>query len=128
LLAFDYEADFDSNTNLMNEAKSKIKTIEVTHAVRSSKMNGLKIKRKQAIGFLDGELLATGKTMPEVINNVLAKIDLNNCEIITIYYGADVEPDAADEISAGIREQHPRLQVEVVKGGQPHYDYIMSVE
>jgi len=128
LLAFDYEADLETNTRLMTEAKAKVKTIGVTHAVRSTQLKGLKIKKKQAIGFLDGELLAAGNTIIEVINSILGKLDLGVGEIITIYYGADAKPDEAEQISASIREQYPHLQVEVIQGGQSHYDYIVSVE
>ncbi len=128
LLAFDYEADFETNAQLMNKAKSAVKTIEITRAVRSTKLGGLNIKKKQVIGLLDGDLLAAGNDTAEVLNKMLAKLNLNETEVITIYYGADTEPTEAEQVSVTIREQHPQLQVEVVRGGQPHYDYIVSVE
>ena len=64
----------------------------------------------------------------DVINQVLAKLDLDKAEVVTIYYGADAESAEAEQISASIREQHPQLQIEVIRGGQPHYSYIISVE
>jgi len=48
--------------------------------------------------------------------------------VVTIYYGADTEAEKAEQVGANVRKQHPHLQVEVVQGGQPHYDYIISVE
>jgi len=128
LLAFDYEADLRTNTQLMEEAKSTVRSIEVTRAIRSTKLNGRKIKRKQAIGFLDGDLVAVGDTATSILNEVLAKLDLDKAEVITIYYGADTEPAEAEQVSITICHQHPQLQVEVVKGGQPHYNFIVSVE
>lgn len=128
LLAFDYEADFETNTRLMDKSRASVKAIEVTRAVRSTKLGGLSIKKKQAIGFLDGELLAAGGNATDVLNEVLAKLDLDKAEVITIYYGADTKPAEAEQVDASIREQHPQLQVEVVGGGQPHYNYIVSVE
>jgi hypothetical protein len=128
LLAFDYEADLETNTRLMREAKLAIKSVEVTRAVRSTQLNGLKIQKNQAIGLLDGDLLAAGKNTLDILNKILAKLDLKRTEIITIYYGADTEPTEAEQMSISIREQHPQLQVEVVRGGQPHYDYIVSIE
>ena len=128
LLAIDYEADLKTNSKLMKKAKSAVKSIEITRAVRSAKLDGLSIKKKQAIGFLDGNLIAVGDNTSDVLNEVLAKANLNNAEIITLYYGADTKPDEAEQVSAGIREQHPQLQVEVVRGGQPHYNYIVSIE
>ncbi len=128
LLAFDYEADFETNAQLMNKAKSAVKTIEITRAIRSTRLGGLNIKKKQAIGLLDGDLLAAGNDTAEVLNKMLDELNLNEAEVITIYYGADTEPAEAEQVSVTIREQHPQLQVEVVRGGQPHYNYIVSIE
>ena len=112
----------------MNRAKSQVRTIEITRAVRSTRLGGLSIKKKQPIGFLDGDLVAVSDKISEVLDQVLAKLDLDGVDVITIYYGADTKSDEAEQLSATIREQHSNLQVEVVRGGQPHYDYIISVE
>jgi len=128
LLSFDYEADFETNVQLMKEAKSAVKTIEITRAIRSAHLDGLSIKKRQAIGLLDGELLAAGNNTIDTLNKILAKLDLRKSEIITIYYGADTELAEAEKVNSSIREQYPHLQVEVVKGGQPHYNYIISIE
>ena len=128
LLAFDYEADFETNTSIMTEALSTVKSVEVTRAVRSAKLNGLSIKKKQAIGFLDGALIAVGDKTADVVNGVLDKADLGKADIVTIYYGADTKEGEAEEINKNISVQYPNLQVEVVNGGQPHYEYIISIE
>jgi len=128
LLAFDYEADLETNTQIMKKATSQVKTIEITRAVRSTQLGGLKIKKKQAIGLLDGDLVAVGDNTTDVLNDILARLDLDKAEVITIYYGADTESAEAEQISTSIREQHPQLQIEVVRGGQPHYNYIVSIE
>jgi len=128
LLAFDYEADFETNAQIMDKAKLAAKTIEVTRAVRSTQLGGLKIQKNQAIGLLDGDLLVAGNDTIEVLNKMLAELNLNKAEVITIYYGADTKPTEAEQVSISIREQHPQLQVEVVRGGQPHYNYIVSIE
>ena len=128
LLAFDYEAELEANTQLMNKAKSQVATIEVTRAVRSTHLNGLNIKKKQAIALLDGELLVAGNNTIDILKKMLAKLDLTKTEVMTIYYGADTESTEAEQVSATIHELHPQLQVEVVRGGQPHYNYIISIE
>ncbi|MFC1902191.1 DAK2 domain-containing protein [Chloroflexota bacterium] len=128
LLAFDYEADMNTNAQIMEKALSSVRSIEITRAVRSAKVNGLKIKRKQAIGLLDGDLVAVGDSNIDVVNQVLGKLGLDKAEVVTIYYGADTEPDEAEQVSAGICERHPHLQTEVIHGGQPHYSYVISVE
>jgi len=128
LLALDYEADLKANTQLMTKAKSQVKTIELTRAARSTRLGGLSIKKNQPIGFLDGDLVAVGDKMTKVLNEVLARLNLDEAAVVTIYYGADTRPTEAEQVSASIHEQHPQLQVEVVRGGQPHYNYIISVE
>ena len=128
LLAFDYEADLKTNALNMDKAKSAVKSIEVTRAVRSTRLGGLDIKKKQAIGFLDGDLVVVADKIDEVLTEALARVNLNETEVVTIYYGADTTPAEAEQVGAAIREQHPQLQVEVVQGGQPHYNYIVSVE
>ena len=128
LLAFDYEADFETNAEIMDKAKSAVKTIEITRAVRSTQLGELKIKKNQDIGLLDGDLLATGNDTVEVLNKMLVKLGLNEAEVVTVYYGANTKPAEAELISASIHEQYSHLQVEVVRGGQPHYSYIISIE
>ena len=88
----------------------------------------MRIRKKQAIGLLDGELLAAGNNTIDILNKMLSKLDLTKTEVVTIYYGADTESAEAEQISVSVREQHPHLQVEVVRGGQPHYNYIISIE
>jgi dihydroxyacetone kinase-like predicted kinase len=128
LLAFDYEANLATNTQIMKKAVSTVSSIEITRAVRSTKMGELKIKKKQPIGFLGGTLVATGNSSLEVLSQTLSKADLGKAEVITIYYGADTETTEAEQAGSLIREQYPQLQIEVVRGGQPHYNYLVSIE
>jgi DAK2 domain fusion protein YloV len=128
LLAFDYEADFKANAEIMEKALASVRTIEITRSVRATKINGLRIRRKQPIGLLDGELIAVGDTDLEVVNQLFSRIDTDEAEVVTIYYGAETEAAETEKISANITSQYPRLQVEVIRGGQPHYSYIISVE
>jgi hypothetical protein len=128
LLAFDYEAEFETNVSIMTEALPTVKSIEITRAVRSTRLNGLAIKKKQAIGFLDGALMAVGDKTTDVVGDTLNRAELKKADVVTIYYGADASEAEAKEINNKISLQYPELQVEVVNGGQPHYEYIISVE
>jgi DAK2 domain fusion protein YloV len=128
LLAFDYEADFDTNATLMAEATKTVTTIEITRATRSTKLNGLVIKKKQAIGLIDGHILGVEDKPSDVLNVLMARIDLGKKEVITIYFGSDTQEKEAEQVAGSVREAFPNLQVEVVNGGQPHYNYIVSAE
>jgi len=128
LLAFDYEADFKANVDIMEKALPSVKTIEVTKSVRATRINGLKIKRRQPIGLLDDELIAAGNTDLDVISKILGKLDMKQAEVVTIYYGEDITAEEAENIDTSITEQYSNLQVELIKGNQPHYSYILSIE
>ncbi len=128
LLAFDYEADLETNTRLMERVIPAVKSVEICRAVRSTKLNGFDIKKKQAMGLVDDELVAVSDSTPEVASEVLAKLDLAKAEVITVYYGADTKAVEAEQLSSTIREKYPHLQVELVRGDQPHYNDIISVE
>jgi len=128
LLAFDYEAEFNTNSEIMEKALSSVKTIEITRSIRATKINGLKIKRKQPIGLLDGELIAVGDTNLDVINQLLSRLDLEKSEVVTLYFGEDAVEEENEQINSSIAAQYPHLQVETIRGGQPHYSYIISIE
>ena len=96
--------------------------------MRSTKLDGLSIKKKQAIGFLDGALISVADEMPDAVNEVLDKAGLATADVVTIYYGEDANEAEAETISNDISEKYPNLQVEVVNGDQPHYNYIISIE
>jgi DAK2 domain fusion protein YloV len=128
LLAFDYEADMETNAQNMNKARAAVKSIEVTRAVRSTRLGGLDIKKHQAIGFLNGDLVAVGDSPDVVVQDVLGRVKLDTAEVITIYYGDDTTSAEAEEVGGTLGKQHPQIQVEVVQGGQPYYNYIVSVE
>jgi DAK2 domain fusion protein YloV len=128
LLSFDYEADFEKNIQIMENAIVAVRTIEITRAIRSTSFNGLKIKRKQPVGLLDGDLVAVNDTESGVIDKLLTRLDMLKTEVITIYYGEVVEQAAAEQIRDSIITKYLNVQVELVHGGQPYYNYIISVE
>jgi len=128
IIAFDYEAEFESNLDIMKKAKSSVRTVEITRAVRATRLGGLNIKRKQPIGFLDGDMVAVGSDIKDAIDQTFARIDMDKAQVVTIYFGADTDVEEAEEVRNSLLRRHPNLQIEVVKGGQPHYNYIISIE
>jgi len=128
LLSFDYEADMQTNVQKMKQSLGSVKTIEICRAVRATQINGLKIKKKQIISLLDNELVTAGNNTIDVLLSTLAKINLKKNEILTLYYGADTPHAEAEKAAATLREKYPHLQVEIIKGNQPHYNFIVSIE
>jgi len=127
-LAFNYELNLHENVRIMKEAINKVKTIEVTKAVRWTQLGGLKIKKGGPIAILDDkDLIASGDKILDVILKALEKSGAGKAEIITVYYGAEVKVAEAESIADEIRNKY-KSEVEVVEGKQPHYEYTISLE
>ena len=128
MVVFTAEADFTGNAEQMIEAISRVRTLEITRATRSTHLDGLEIKAGQSIGLLDGELYAAADKADDVIFDLLSRIDMSGAGIVSIYYGAATQEADAEIISKQIGRQYPSLEMEVINGGQPHYNYLISVE
>ena len=128
LLSFNYEADLETNVAAMKAAMEAVRSGEVTTSVRSMSHDGLAVKEGQSIAFLDGELVIAEDSMPQVVHKLLDKMSVAQSGLVTIYYGANTECAEAEQIGESIRKKYPAQEVEVVAGGQPHYNYIISVE
>lgn len=128
LLAFNWEGNLETNIESMERAAGEIQTGEVTEATRAAQINGVKVKKGEIIGLLDGELVASGRTLEDVVREIVQKMVVIPCELVTLYYGERVDRDQAEELAAEIRRSYPDLEVELIEGGQPHYHYILSAE
>ncbi|MBC7262044.1 MAG: DAK2 domain-containing protein, partial [Chloroflexi bacterium] len=128
LLAFNYQSDLKTNVDLMERAAAQIQTIEITTAIRSVQINGLKVQEGQFIGLLNGELVEANDDLLKVTQAVLRRIDMERYEIITVYWGEAVTQEQAEQLVSWIAERYPDKEVELVEGKQPHYHYIISVE
>jgi DAK2 domain fusion protein YloV len=128
LLAFNYEADLDTNVQLMEEAAGRVASIEVTLAERTADVDGQHVEQGQALGLLDDVIVAVAGTLQEAALEALAKAEPDEREIVTIYWGSGTSRDQVDALSEAIHAAYPHLETEIVEGGQPHYPYIISVE
>ena len=129
LMIFNYESTLEENIQSMSEAVKSVKTVEVTTAARSTQIHGLKVQQGQAIGIIDDtELVAAGDDVQDVLMRSLDKGGISSVEMITIYYGADLQAETAVEVVNKLKEKYPGKQIELVSGGQPHYFYIVSLE
>ena len=128
LMAFIPETDFETNIEEMTEAMTTVRTIEISHATHSTKVNGISIKEGEIIGLLDGELLAAGDSYENVILPLLGRIDMDNADVLTLFYGIDADETKTKQIFGKICRLYPGLESGIVDGGQPNYEYIISVE
>lgn len=129
LIAFNYEGTLEENVSAMKAAIASVKTLEITTAVRSTRIKGLTVKEGQAIAILDDtDLVAVADDVAEVLLVALEKVGIDQVEVITLYYGNGIEAAEAEKVGAELRNRYPDKQIEVVFGGQPHYYYVVSLE
>jgi DAK2 domain fusion protein YloV len=127
-LAFGYDMNLEKNAQAMEKAIKKVRAIEVTRAVRGTRLNGLEIRKGQFIAMLnDEDLIARADKVGDVVLEALGKAGTEKAGIVTIYYGAEIKGAEAQEIAQEIRDRY-HAEVEVIYGGQPHYNYIISLE
>lgn len=122
------EGDVAQIAAAMAEVMAGVRAIEVSHAVRTAKVDGVAVREGDAITLVDGRLVAARATLDEAL---LAGIDVatgGGAEIVTVYLGRDAPSDAAERLPALIAERHPQLEVQVMDGGQPYYPYLAGVE
>ena len=118
----------EDNTTQLTEAAEEIKTAEITYSIRDTEIDGTKIRKDDYMGIGDGTLLATGPDLEEVtIETVKAMMD-EWSELITVYYGGEVSEEDAQALAERLEPELGDADIEVTRGGQPVYYYIISVE
>ena len=128
MIDFVPEADFKTNASQMSENFNVVKTIEVTRATRAARVNGFIIEPGQIIALLDGQLKAVANNPAQAIFELLSAIGMDECQVVTLYYGKESNEKEASAIAEKITSINPHLSVGAVNGGQPEYLYIISVE
>jgi len=125
-----YVQDTDSKTNAerMTEEMSKVKTGSVTYAVRDTVIDDKEIKENDIMGIGDSGIISVGTDLFKTTVDMVSNLVDDDSEIISIYYGADVDEEAANELSEKIESLYPDVEVDLNCGGQPIYYYIISVE
>ena len=128
VVAFRGDRPGAENLSGMKSEGERVQTIEVTHAVRDTRSNGLKVKKGDVIGLINDKLEFAGSDYGEVVNKALSKLGPDSYELVTVYRGEGATDAELEMLQSEIRSSHPGLEVEVQQGGQEHYPFILSVE
>jgi dihydroxyacetone kinase-like predicted kinase len=112
----------------MLEAISVVKTGQVTYAVRDTSIDGKEIHIGDMMGIGDSGILSVNKELEATLFEMMDQLIDEDSEMISIYYGSDVDEEKAEEIAEKMEELYPDCDVELQYGGQPIYYYIVSVE
>ena len=128
LLAYSEEATPEDNFNAMSEEIARVKSGSVTYAVRDTEVDDKVIRQGDIMGIGDKTILSVGQNISEVTKDLIDNLMDDDSELISIYYGNDIEEASAEELAKQIEEAYPDADVELNYGGQPIYYYIVSVE
>lgn len=128
MMGFGYQRNLDENVVAMQREIERVVTAEITTAVRDALIEGQEVRGGQTIALLNGELVAAYDDRDQLIDDIMARMDLESLEILTIYYGQEVSAEQAEELAARLGICYPEHAVEVKSGGQPLYDYIFAAE
>ena len=118
----------EENLESMTEEMSRIKTGQVTYAVRNTVIDDKEIHEGDIMGIGDHGILAVSQSIEETVIETLAAMIDEECELVSIYYGSDVEEADAEAVLEKAQETWPQLELELQSGGQPIYYYLLSAE
>ena len=128
LISFDESATAEANQAGMEDAITAVKSGQVTYAVRDTSIDGKEIKTGDYMGIDDAGIQAVGQDITEVVKDLIGAMADEDSELLSIYYGSDVEEEKADALVEAVQAAYPDFEVEVHAGGQPIYYYILSLE
>ncbi len=128
LISFDESATAEANQAGMEDAITAVKSGQVTYAVRDTSIDGKEIKTGDYMGIDDVGIQAVGQNITEVVKDLIGAMADEDSELLSIYYGSDVEEEKADALVEAVQAAYPDFEVEAHAGGQPIYYYILSLE
>lgn len=128
LLSFNSEGEVETNIKNMEQGLSNVRSGEVTYAVRDSQYGDLTISDGDILGLIEDVIVSTGKSLQEVAQSTLEKMEWETHDLVTIFYGEETKLDEVEHLQDWLRKENPNIEVEVHPGRQPLYYYIFGVE
>jgi len=128
LIGFMPGATVDENIEHMIEASGCVRTGMVTYAVRASSLDGMEIADGDILGILEDKVELVDKEVSEAAKRIIDKLFEEGGDVLSIYYGDSVTEDEAMELVSYAEEKYPSCESACVRGGQPIYHYILSLE
>ena len=128
LFGFDSDAVADENVESMEDARQEVKTGEITRAARDASIEGVEVREGQFLALLEGKPRASGVELNRVLVELVAQVDLQPGNLVTLYWGEMLSSSDAESASQALQDVYDDLEVELIDGGQPHYEFIVSIE
>lgn len=128
-LAFDPDTDATQNAIAMQKAAEKIATGQITFAARDSDFDGFNIKKGELLNMIEGKISFVDTDLQKSAMKLIKKMVKSRSEFLTVFYGEDVTDEQAEELESLLNEKYgAKLEITFIKGNQPVYYYIISVE
>ena len=118
----------EENEEVMLEEIKRVKTGQVTYAVRDTSFDGKEIHVNDIMGIGDAGIISVGKEVEATTLEMLAELVDDESELVSVYYGSDVSEEEAEALTEKIQELYPDVDVDTYFGGQPIYYYVLAVE
>ncbi len=128
IINFVYDKSPEENAERMTEEMNRVKSGQVTYAIRDTVIDGREIKQGNIMGLGDKTIHCVGDDIKKTTIELISSLVDDESELISLYYGVGVTDEEADEICDELVNLYPDLDVEVHYGGQPIYYYLLSVE
>lgn len=112
----------------MIDAIGSVIDASVTYAVRDTTMGGKEIHKDDIIGIASKDIVSSGKKVNDVVVETVEKLMNEDISLVTLFYGEDVKEEDAEKVQEAIEEKYPDIDIDVIKGDQPIYYYIISLE
>lgn len=128
MLRHNPDGNLDRVVREMNQAIAEVETGEVTVATRSVELNGVHVEQGSVIALHNGKLVCSAKNVNEACLGLLKAAQTEERERITLFYGANLPKQEVNRIVDDIRSKYPSHEIELHEGGQPHYQFIISIE
>lgn len=122
------DGEFEEVVKEMKAALDEVVTGEITTATRTVEIDGVEVLEGQVIALLNGKLVLATTNNKDACLGVLEKAGVENHELVTLFYGNGISQDEVNEVAEAIRTAYPSQEVELQEGGQPHYQFIISIE
>lgn len=129
MLSFNPDGSIDDNVEAMTEAIETVKSGEITKAIRKTEIDGVKIKKNDFMGIVDGSIrVATTELIKTTVETITDMLD-EESEIVTLLFGADSTEEEANEVVEALEGKVDEdIEFEIHQGGQPVYNFLISVE
>ena len=127
-IRIDPELSVEENKQNVEEGIKGVVSGSVTYAVKTTSMDGFKLKEGDIIGLGDKKILTKGNDVNKVTEDTIEKLMNDEVSTISLFYGADVSPVDAGALVDTLKDKYPDLEIDCHQGDQPLYYYLISLE